>query len=446
MKTLSTVASFSLSAVRVRLVTRDEVTRWQTLMARYHYLGFPGFVGERLYQVAEWHGQWLALIGWTAAAYRCRAREVWIGWTPEQRRRRLRFVANNARFLILPGVHVPNLGSRVLGLATRRLRADWQAIHGHSVVLAETFIDPSRFRGTVYRAANWRDIGTTLGFGRHHGTYTWHGQQKRVAVLPLVPQARSWLTAVWDVAAFTSGGVCMTFSTAALVTAPHSLMTRLATLPDVRQRRGIRHAYVTILTIALAAIAAGCTSLLAIGEWAAGLTQDQLATVQAARFKGRYIPPSESAIRRALQRSDAAALDRILTNWMAEYGSPKAIACDGNTLRGSGSESTAPRHLVAAVVHGSTRIVAQTAVDQKSNEIPAMYPLLEPLELTGTLVTADALHTQTDLATYLVEDKQADYRFIAQGNQPTLEADIRALQPEDFSPSDGNLGQRPWTH
>ena len=186
--------------------------------------------------------------------------------------------------------------------------------------------------------------------------------------------------------------------------------------------------------------------LLAIGEWAAGLTQDQLATVQAARFKGRYIPPSESAIRRALQRSDAAALDRILTHWMAEYGSPKAIACDGKTLRGSGSETTKPRHLVAAVVHGSTRIVAQTAVDQKSHEIPAMYPLLEPLELTGTLVTADALHTQTDLATYLVEDKQADYLFIAQGNQPTLEADIRALQPEDFSPSGGNLGQRPWTH
>ncbi|MCL5971504.1 MAG: DUF4338 domain-containing protein, partial [Firmicutes bacterium] len=157
MKISSTVSSFSLAEVTVRLVTSNEVARWQTLMARHHYLGFPGFVGERLYQVAEWQGQWLALIGWTAAAYRCRAREVWIGWTPEQRRRRLRFVANNARFLILPDAHHPNLGSRVLALATRRLSADWQAIHGHPVVLAETFIDPSRFRGTVYRAANWQD-------------------------------------------------------------------------------------------------------------------------------------------------------------------------------------------------------------------------------------------------------------------------------------------------
>ncbi len=446
MNTLSTATSFPLSEVTVRLVTSDEVARWQALMARHHYLGFPGFVGERLYQVAEWQGQWMALIGWTAAAYRCRAREAWIGWTPEQCRRRLRFVANNARFLIVPGAHVPNLGSRVLGLATRRLSADWQAIHGHRVVLAETFIDPSRFRGTVHRAANWQDIGTTLGFGRHHGTYTWHGQTKRVAVLPLVPQARSWLTAVWDVAALTSGGVSMTFSTAALATAPRSLMARLATLPDVRKQRGIRHAYVTLLTIALAAIAARCTSLLAVGEWAAGLTQDQLGALKAARFKGRYIPPSESAIRRALQRSDADALDRILTAWMAEYGSPDAIACDGKTLRGSGSETAKPRHLVAAVIHGTTRVIAQTAVDEKSNETPAMYPFLEPLALNSSPVTADAMHTQTELATYLVEEKHADYLVIAQGNQPTLEADIRALKPEDFSPSGRNLGQRPRAH
>ena len=74
-----------LAQMTVRLVTRDEVARWQTLMACHHYLGFPGFVGERLYQVAEWQGRWLALIGGTAAAYRCRARDTWIGWTPEQR-------------------------------------------------------------------------------------------------------------------------------------------------------------------------------------------------------------------------------------------------------------------------------------------------------------------------------------------------------------------------
>ena len=424
----------------MRLVTGHEVARWQTLMAENHYLGFPGFVGERLYQVAECQGRWLALIGWTAAAYRCRARDTWIGWTDEQRGRRLRFVANNARFLILPDAHVLHLGSRVLGLALRRLSRDWHAIHGHPVVLAETFIDPSRFRGTVYWAANWQDVGTTLGFGRHHGTYQWHGQVKRVALRPLVPQAQTWLTAAWDVPAFIPGGASIMLSAESLATGRRSLMARLATLPDVRKPRGVRHSYVTVLTITLAAIAAGCTSLLAIGEWASGLTQDQLATLHAARFKGRYIPPSESAIRRTLQRSDAEALDGILQDWMAEHGVPDAIACDGKTARGSGNATTKARHLVSAVVHGTTRVIAQTAVDEKSNEIPAMYPLLDSLDLTGTLVTADAMHTQRELATYLVEDKHADYLLIAKGNQPTLQADIRALSPEDFSPSGRNMG------
>ena len=424
----------------MRLVTGHEVARWQTLMAENHYLGFPGFVGERLYQVAECQGRWLALIGWTAAAYRCQARDAWIGWTDEQRRRRLRFVANNARFLILPDAHVLHLGSRVLGLALRRLSRDWHAIHGHPVVLAETFIDPSRFRGTVYWAANWQDVGTTLGFGRHHGTYQWHGQVKRVALRPLVPQAQTWLTAAWDVPAFIPGGASIMLSAESLATGRRSLMARLATLPDVRKPRGVRHSYVTVLTITLAAIAAGCTSLLAIDEWASGLTQDQLATLQAARFKGRYIPPSESAIRRTLQRSDAEALDGILQDWMAEQGVPDAIACDGKTARGSGNATTKARHLVSAVVHGTTRVIAQTAVDEKSKEIPAMYPLLDSLDLTGTLVTADAMHTQRELATYLVEDKHADYLLIAKGNQPTLQADIRALSPEDFSPSGRNMG------
>ncbi len=219
-----------------------------------------------------------------------------------------------------------------------------------------------------------------------------------------------------------------------VVSERRSLMERLAAIPDVRKPRGLRHPYVTVLTIALAAIAAGCTSLLAIGEWASHLTQEQLATLKAARFKGQYVPPTESTIRRVLQRTDAEALDRVLAAWMAEHGRPEAIACDGKTVRGSGNATTKPRHLVSAVVHGTTAVVAQTAVDEKSNEIPAIYTVLDSLDLRGTLVTADAMHTQRQFAQYVVEEKHADYVLIAKGNQPTLEADIRALDPDDFSP------------
>jgi hypothetical protein len=439
-------SAFKADELTVRVIEPGELARWQAVMQAHHYLGFRRLVGERLYQIAEYRGRWVALIGWAAAAYRCRARDLWIGWTPDQRRRRLRYVANNVRFLILPDVQWPNLGSAVLARATRRLADDWRAVHGHPVVLAETFVDPTRFAGTVYRAANWAFVGHTLGFGRHHGTYRWHGQPKRVAVYPLHRLARTWLTAVWDVPAFGAGGApIMALTSEALVTAPTSLYARLGTVPDARKPRGVRHRYQTILTIALAAVATGATSLLAIGQWAAQLTQEQLALVGASRFKGRFVAPSESAIRRALQRSDADALDRILTEWMADFGLDDAVAFDGTTVRGSASADQPARHLVAAVVHGTTRVVAQQEVDCKTNEIPVAYDLLAPLALAGKMVTADAMHTQTKLAAYLVTEKQADYLFVAKGNQEPLSEAIRALEPEDFSPSGRNLGQGPRT-
>ncbi|WP_353928708.1 Druantia anti-phage system protein DruA [Desulfofundulus kuznetsovii] len=97
----------------------------------------------------------MALIGWDSAAYKCRSRDNWLGWTEEQKQQHLKYIAKNQRFLILPGVHIPNLASKVLALNLMHLPADWQAVHGHPVLLAETFVDHHRFRGTCYRAGGW---------------------------------------------------------------------------------------------------------------------------------------------------------------------------------------------------------------------------------------------------------------------------------------------------
>ena len=104
----------------------------------------------------------------SAAALKCRARDPWIGWDLRRQYGRLHLVANNTRRLVLPGPRVRNLGSRVLGLCARRIVRDWAARFGHRLVLVETFVDPARFHGTVYRAANWRMVGHTRGF-RHRG-------------------------------------------------------------------------------------------------------------------------------------------------------------------------------------------------------------------------------------------------------------------------------------
>ena len=162
-------------------------------MSTHHYLGFRQMPGESIRYVAEHQGEWMALMGWATAAFKCGPRDRWIGWTPELQWKRLPLVVGNQRFLILPDAHVPNLASRILALNVRRLSQDWLAAHGHPVALAETFVDPSRFTGTCYRAANWLALGETKGFGRNGGRYYHHGHTKVVFVFPLIKNAQDAL-------------------------------------------------------------------------------------------------------------------------------------------------------------------------------------------------------------------------------------------------------------
>ncbi len=181
--------ALALREVRVRTVRPDEEPRWNELMRERHYLGFRNFCGKRLRQVAVHGERWLALIGWHAAALHCAARDRWIGWSSLQRRQRLFLVANQSRFLLLSEAgSSPHLASRVLGLSLRQLPREWQRLHGSALLLAESFVDPARFAGTCYRAANWLEVGATQGFGRVRGGaigYRHHGAPKRVFVYPL---------------------------------------------------------------------------------------------------------------------------------------------------------------------------------------------------------------------------------------------------------------------
>jgi hypothetical protein len=152
--------------VMVRPVKRGEIQRWRRLMAQFHYLGDGELVGESLRYVAESECGWLALLGWNVAAWKSRYREAYIGWDERTKQQRLRFVINNSRFLILPWVRVPHLASSVLGANLRRLSSDWVERYGHPIVLAETFVDLERFRGTCYRAANWTYLGRTRATAR----------------------------------------------------------------------------------------------------------------------------------------------------------------------------------------------------------------------------------------------------------------------------------------
>ena len=158
-----------LQPLNVQEVSGQRTERaWvQGVLTRFHYLGFGGAVGENLqYVIRDGGHRPVACVVFGAAAWKCQARDRYIGWSAEQRQMNLALVANNTRFLILPWVKVLHLGSWILGQVAGRIAEDWQAKYGHAVVLLETFVERERFRGTVYRAANWQAVGVTAGRSR----------------------------------------------------------------------------------------------------------------------------------------------------------------------------------------------------------------------------------------------------------------------------------------
>jgi len=423
-----------LGRVSVRPIRPEERARWDALVDEHHYLGLRCLFGKTLRYIAIADGHWLALLGWQAAALKCAARDAWIGWPRVLHYQRLHLLANNARFLILPDAHLPNLASRVLALNLHRLSADWQRVHGHPLLLAETFVDTTRFTGASYRAANWQALGSTRGFARHNGRYTVHGQPKQVLVYPLHRQARTLLCAPQLPPAWSAPMQRVSLSNAQM----EDLHQRLRALPDGRHARGQRHRQPTVLTIAIAAVLAGSRGYTAIAEWAARLTQAQLKRLRA-RYNprtARFEPPSEPTIRRILQGADVASVDASLSDWLLGLTAPgEAVAVDGKSLRRAVREDGSRVHLLSAFLQDQGVTVAQREIPAKTNEIPEIKPLLAPLALNGRVVTADALHTQRETARFLVEDKHAHYLLTVKENQPTLYADLQALTPAHFPPA-----------
>jgi hypothetical protein len=424
-----------LDGLVVRPIEPAERQLWKQLMAQFHYLSFKNTVGESIRYVATLGSQWVALLAWAAAAFKSRHRETWIGWDESLKWRRLHLVANNIRFLILPGFRIKNLASKVLALNLRRLSNDWQDRYGHSILLAETFIDLSRFSGTCYRAAGWIALGQTRGFGKTRSGYTEHGQPKTIFVRPLRADAVKMLSAPFSPPFLTQPKekIPMIDVNCLPMEGQGGLIDLLKAVIDPRKPRGVRHPIVCIVAISTCACLAGARSFEAIAQWARELSKDALKRLGCKRSK----PPSEKCFRLTLQGMDAVALDGLIGGWLASQNilADKGIAVDGKTLRGAHDGDRKAPHLLSAVIHQEGIFLAQQPVDEKTNEIPCIKPLLDPMDIEGCVVTADSLHTQTETARYIVEDKKADYVFTVKDNQPTLKQDIQDLGLEAFPPS-----------
>jgi hypothetical protein len=166
---------------------------FNSLMEQHHYLGYEQPVGEHLKYVVWAHDRPVACLAWSSAPRHLASRDHYIGWDAAARRSRIRFIAYNTRFLILPWVRVEHLASHILGRMAARISHDWQQLYGHQIYFLETFVDPERFRGTCYRAANWVLLGRTTGRGKQSNSYVPNRSIKEVLGYPLTSRFRELL-------------------------------------------------------------------------------------------------------------------------------------------------------------------------------------------------------------------------------------------------------------
>jgi hypothetical protein len=356
----------NLREILVRPVRSSEERRYQDLMRQHHYLGSLPKIGETLWYVAAWHTEWVALLSFSASALKCAPRDHWIGWDFRLKYGRLKLIVNNSRFMIVPDWHIPNLGSRILSLCQRRLCRDWEETFGHPVVLLETFVDPQRFQGTIYKASNWVYVGNTKGFRRTRLGYTATPQSpKMVFVKPLQANARELLSRTVLTPPYCLGDS----KTKIMLNADkmRSLPAFFKGIPDPRRAQGRRHRLSTVLGIAAGAVLCGMRGYKAISDWADSLGQKARERFGCRRKGGRYVVPSESIIRDVLIRVEPKDLDGALQRWNEVYaGEDESLAIDGKTMCNAIDDQGHQTHVMSVIGHQT-----KNCLTQKKNWHPA---------------------------------------------------------------------------
>lgn len=430
-----------LDELQIELLNQDELARFQSLLRRHHYLQGIKPVGERLYYVARWRGQWLALLVFCAAARHLRHREKWIGWTENQRRKRLSMVTNNARFLILPHCHFPNLASKVISSTLERLPLDWQARYGHPVWVVESFVDTQLFRGTAYKASGWVELGSTQGYGRsNQDYYVKHDRPKALFVKELKNRARRSLCAEHLPPALASVVESKVAPLPGMRVAELiSLREHFASVPDFRGRVESYSLSGLLAMVACAHLCGAPRGHRDLKAFARRFTQAQLRSLGVRRDPktGRYPSPSKATFGRVLQAVDPLRVEAALLEWQAQVRGPapkeEMLAADGKALRSSqGAQVVTLTHPVSQYYRGSQ------LVENKSNEIPAVRKLLERVDVVDCLIGVDALHTQKDTGQQIVMEAGGDFLLTVKANQEELRKTLtkKLPQPEQlFSPS-----------
>lgn len=326
-------------------------------MQAHHYLGSLPKIGNTIWYVATAAGQWLALLSFSAPALKCSARDKWIGWSYRHQYDRLNLVANNSRFLILPEHHARNLASQILSRCKRRIQQDWIDRFGYPLLVLETFVDPERFHGTIYRASNWVLVGLTKGYRRTRSGYSARTQSpKLIFMLPLQRNAQTLLCRPFLNDRYRTGKTRMKLTADQML----SLYDFFKGIDDPRRAQGKKHHLPNVLSLAAAAVLCGMRGYKDISLWAESLGQNARSRFRCRKRNGKYEVPSLTVIRRALISVDPTQLDQALYAWNAQYGlMDESLAIDGKTMCNAIDHEGRQTHIMSAIGHQSGHCYAQ---------------------------------------------------------------------------------------
>lgn len=408
-----------LQKVQIRpLINSEEINRWNTLVKDQHYLKSSSMVGEQIRYVAEYEGNWVACLGCSAATLKSRLRTEYLGWSPIQETQRRQLIVQNARFLILKDFSVPNLASKCLSLLSKRISSDWQEKYGHPVYLLETFVDLDR-PGTCYKACGWEKLGLSAGFRREVGGYSRHGIKKSYWVFPLRKNVQHLLSKD----KLSDDKILSPLKINQLPIADsknkpniHDILKKYFPKPSNLKRNGAPYDVSSTIGLILTGFLCGCVDSENIAGWAKELdTKFRIALGCPYRIRKGvpgYQVPCANTIRYTLQDVDARILEKAMIEWAELCGintENTVLALDGKVLRGAKTEDQrAPTHVTLYDVKSGV-VIDQELVPNKTNEIPIARDIFERNNLSGSLITADAAHTNHASANAILKKTAISY-------------------------------------
>lgn len=424
----------ALRSLELREWREEEVETYVGLLDRHHYLGSPHVRRRHLCQVACYEGKAVALIIWTTASAKLAGRESYVGWDSRTRQKRLGWLVQNNRFLLLPSKRPLNLASRVLGLAVKALPDAWESRVGKRPLLAETFVDPEGYKGTCYHAAGWINCGRTAGYARVSGR-DFYQDNERPKDLWLKPLCGDALARLRDPSALLPGEDPKARAPGAMpvkAKQAESLSQALRTVKDPRSRRGREYPLGAMLATAVLALCCGAKSVSDIFRFCQDLSSPQRRSLG---FRSKPVaprvvpPPGEGCWRKVLSAVDPEELATALNSWLQRQSKqgtlPELLSIDGKVIGNNLAT------LVSLVDARDGSPVAQAAAPGNGQEHKLTSQLVKALPegaLEGKTVKGDALYSNKNLVREIVQERGGDVLVQLKANQKTtLEEVTRRL-------------------